>query len=470
MKRVICMLVPIFMSWSLMAAKAPEKSPSSSQLKQVLANVSGSIVKVVSEAGKVYVGTGIALERDLVLTSTLLTRNPDARLSVIRMDERRFPARLKGQDEQTAVAMLELDTPVLTPIATADNVEVGDWIALVGAFYDQFPAVQQGVVSSVSRDAVILNAAAVPGSSGGAVLNADGRLVAVLRGRFGFATAPDIRVEDESGGWTFLGRKYRSGDLSFAVPISRVSDVAAKLRRFGHVPRGWAGVHLTMNGEDRAVRVAGVQSGSPAARAGLRTKDRILTVNGSDVSTVADVARAIRGLSPGDTVRMDVQRQHLRKGIIITLEEGPKIKTEVEASTIFTDAEPPLESAGTLPMFRRFLFHSGKDAPFIFEDFRRRMRDMAVSAHHSSLEPVRRELRRLIWEIGLIEHEMERATPEHLQRLRQKMAELEAQTHKALELRERQLHEDRKSMKADFAKTRRRLDALKKKRNSEDKS
>ena len=463
MKRVIFILILAWISYSLTGMVPDQELQSSKQLKRILDDLSGSIVKVVAESGKVYVGTGIALDRDLVLTSALVTRKPDARLVVIRMDERRFPARLKGSDPRTSVALLELESPVLTPIPMASKVEVGDGVALVSAFYDQFPAVQRGVVSSVSSDAVILNAAAVPGSSGGAVLDQSGRLVAVVRGRFGYGTSPDIHVEDESGGVTILGRKFRSGDLSYAVSVNRVREISDKLRRYGHVPRGWAGVHLVVAGENRALLVSGIQSGSPAQKADLRMNDRILAVNGTDVKTVADVAEAIKDLAPGETVRLDVQRKHVRKGILITLAQAPDATARPQAPVSWIDGSSIDESAGNLPLFRSYVFQAGKDAPLILEDFRRRMRQAAVSIHHRSLEPLHGELRRLAWETGLLEKKVEGVTSVRLERLKSHLKSLKKRTREALEIRERQLEEDRRNMERDLEQVRRRLESLEKK-------
>jgi|GEM_PF-6081969 len=463
MRRLILILLLVLCSfWNLAAAFPENASESSEKLKRILDNVSNAIVKVVAEAGKVYVGTGIALEPDMVLTSALLVRNPAARLVVVRTDGSRFPARLKGRDPKTSMALLQLESSVLTPIPRAKGVEVGDWIALVGAFYDRFPAVQQGVVSSVSHDAVILNVAAVPGSSGGAVLNADGRLVAVMRGRFGYATTPDIRLESESGDMTFLGRKVHSSDLSYAIPVVRLGELADKLKRFGHVPRAWAGLRLTAGGKDRALRITGVQPGSPAERAGMLIRDHILAINGRDVVTVGDVMRTLRGLAPGDTLRLDVERDNLRKGILLTLEEDPRKRTEIAASAAEMEHDGFDDFSDTLPVFRRFLLRAGKDGSLLPGDFRKRMREMAVSVHHRSLEPFRRRLRRLVWQADLMENHMETIQSVNLERMQAELKELEQQTQKSLKARQRQLEEDRRNLTADLQRVRKRIEALKK--------
>lgn len=463
MRRMILILLLVLFSFWQLAAAFPGNDPESSQkLKHMLDNVSNAIVKVVAEAGKVYVGTGIALEPDMVLTSALLVRNPAARLVVVRMDESRFPARLKGRDPRTALALLQLESPVLTPIPRANSVEVGDWIALVGAFYDRFPAVQQGVVSSVSHDAVILNAAAVPGSSGGAVLNADGRLVAVMRGRFGYGTTPDIRIESESGDMTFLGRKFHSNDLSYAIPVVRLGELADKLKRFGHVPRAWAGLRLKTEGNDRALRIAGVQPGSPAERAGLLLHDRILAINGRDVVTVGDVMRTLRGLVPGDTLRLDIERDNLRKGILLTLEEGPQQNAGIAGSDVDFDMAAFDDFSDNLPVFRRFLLQAGKDGSRLPGDLRERVREMAVSVHHRSLEPIRRRLRRLAWQADLMENRMETIKSVNLEHMQAELKELEQQTRKSLKARQLQLEEDRRNLTADLQRIRKRIEALEK--------
>ncbi len=462
MKRLILILIPVLLGVNLMASGVDGTPIPADKLKLMLERVSGGIVQVVADAGKVYVGTGIALEPDMVLTSALLVPKLTAGVVVIRSDERRFPARLKGRDARTSVALLQLESPVLTPIPRAQGVEVGDWIVLVGAFYNRFPAVQQGMISSVSEDALILNAAAVPGSSGGAILNEQGRLVAVMRGRFGYATTPDIRVESESGGMTFLGRKFNSGDLSYAIPIERVVDLAEQLKRYGHVPRGWAGLRLTMSGSERALRVLDVQPGSPAERAGLLVHDRILSINGREVATVADVFRAMRESAPGDSLRVDVQRDKLRKGILLTLEERPDERAEIELSETEIGRYAPGDFDDTLPAFRRFVFQHGKAESPISQEFRRRMREMAVSVHHRSLEPIRRELRRLSWKAELMENGVEQATTAGMDQLRNELHKIETRVREILESRKKQLEEDRRAFARDMESVRKRLEALKK--------
>lgn len=374
MKRLLVFLLMIWMSWGL-APGAAAQEQTTVRVKDVLKKVAPSLVKVVAESGKIYVGTGIAIKKNLVLTSVLLARGPEARLTVVDTENHRFKAKIRGLDPETSMALLEVESASLQPIQMTDSIEVGDWVALVGAFYEQFPAIQQGVASSVTDNAIIINAAAVPGSAGGAVVNKDGKLVAVIRGRFGFAMAPDLLVRENSGEMVFRSPKARSGELCFAVPVHRVREVSGQLERSGRVRRGWLGLYLMWSRPDNTVRVTRVIGDSPAYRGGVRKNDRVLSVNGRDVTAITDVFAAVRDLSPGAPLKLDVQRDRLRKTLLITMGTRPESARSPNSAMWTRETLPPENSEiavdfhEILPGFQRFILQSGHE-PSLGLDFR----------------------------------------------------------------------------------------------------
>jgi S1-C subfamily serine protease len=166
------------------------------EVRLLLERVSPSLVKVVAENGRKYVATGIALEGGMVITSTEVLRRPFARLSVETTKGESIAARLAGQDKRSGLALLRLDKKALTPLAPAKPGEVGNWVALVGLFYDRFPAIFQGIISSAGDNELILNAPIAPGAAGGAVVNKKGELQGIIRGSVGFTKAPDLTFKD----------------------------------------------------------------------------------------------------------------------------------------------------------------------------------------------------------------------------------------------------------------------------------
>ena len=272
------------------------------QVKGVLHKISPSLVKVVAEDGKKYVATGIAVDADYVLTSALITRSHYNKIYLETAKGESYPATLVGKDNQTGLTLLKLDKKVLTPVRAAGKTAVGDWVALVGVFYNQFPSIYQGIVSSVSSEDLILNAPVAPGSAGGAVVNRNGELIGVIRGSFTFAFSPDYTFRDYSG--ELVVRNARSGEnLCYAVPFEKVMIISDALKKYGRIRRGWLGVQV-----DDTARVEAVSTGAPAEKAGLEKGDEIRTVDGETVQSAEDLVKSVRSLSPGGRIKIAILR------------------------------------------------------------------------------------------------------------------------------------------------------------------
>ena len=153
--------------------------------------------------------TGIALENGLVITTSLVTRHPFERISVETIKGETIAARIAGQDPRSGLTLLRLDKKGLRPMPQARQAEVGNWVALVGLFYDRFPAIFQGIISSLSENELILNAPVAPGSAGGAVVNKNGELLGIIRGSIGFSSSPDFTFKDHSAAIVVSGSKNR---------------------------------------------------------------------------------------------------------------------------------------------------------------------------------------------------------------------------------------------------------------------
>jgi serine protease Do len=291
------------------------------EVKEIKERVSPSLVKVIAENHKRYIATGVAIEKDLVLTTMLVTRHPYERIYVKTVTGETVPAKVVGKDKYQAIILLRLKDKVMRPIRIAENPEVGDWIALVGVFYNRFPAIFHGIVSSIAQDEMILNAPVFPGSPGGAVVNKKGELVAVIRGRFGVAVEPDLSVLDQKGELIMRGQKIQSKSLCFAVPASMVRDITGQLKRYGRVRRGWLGVHLWSGSTESGAVIASLTARSPALTAGLKEGDRIVSINGVEIGEISDVGRIVRSLAPGHVARIMVERGRHRTAFDVELGE-----------------------------------------------------------------------------------------------------------------------------------------------------
>ncbi len=221
-------------------------------------------------------------------------------------DGTQLPAKVIGTDELTDVALIKVNAPNPLPaVSWGDSrvVEVGDWIIAAGNPFGLGGSVTAGIVSARGRDLgagpfddfIQLDAPINPGNSGGPVFDTDGHVVGV-----------NTAIVSPTGGSVGIG---------FAIPSEIASRIIGELRDKGHIDRGWLGVSVQDNPAatdgDRAVGVmiAAVDRTGPAARAGVRPGDVLLSVNGEKVETTRGVIRFIAAMPPGNQVRLQIKRQ-----------------------------------------------------------------------------------------------------------------------------------------------------------------
>jgi serine protease Do len=274
------------------------------EIRTVLNRVSPSMVKVVAENARKYVATGIALEDELVITTTLVTRHPFERLSVETTKGETIMAVIAGQDARSGLTLLRLKKRGPRPMPHAERTEVGNWVALVGLFYDRFPSIFQGIISSCSENELILNAPVAPGSAGGAVVNKKGELLGIIRGSVGFSFTPEYTFRDHSAAIVVSGSRSESGKLCYAIPVGQVRRIADKLKTTGRAVPGWLGINFSSDSN----MVLEVLKESPAAKAGIAKGDRIEEIAGKPIASFRDILGALEFRFSGDRIDLTVNR------------------------------------------------------------------------------------------------------------------------------------------------------------------
>jgi serine protease Do len=260
------------------------------------------------------IGSGFIISSDgYVLTAAHVVDDAES-FTVTLLDPRGWPeevpATLVGSDPQTDCALLKLDTkrklPSLT-LGSAQDVDVADWVVVIGSPYGLERSVSVGVVSAKGRTDIIpgsrtsfvdfiqTDAAINPGNSGGPVLGLDGRVI-------GIANAVNTTGQG----------------IGFAIPIDVARAVVDDLRVHGQVRRGWLGLSVVDLTPDVArsfgrpsysgVMVSDVVAGSPAQRAGLRAGDIILEVDRTPVQRAQALRWKVAQTGPGSLLRVRVAR------------------------------------------------------------------------------------------------------------------------------------------------------------------
>ncbi len=277
-------------------------------------------------------GSGVIMTADgHILTNNHVIAGADS-IQVWLHDGRGATASVVGSDPATDLAVLHIDMPDLSPIelGDSDQTRVGDTVLAIGNPLNIGLSVTQGIVSALERyspqlrsyeEYIQTDATIHQGNSGGALIDAQGRLL-------GINTLIFTASQGGGSGYTGIG-------ISFAIPVSLAVFVMQDLIDYGEVIRGWLGVSvdplLTVDGSRYALLVVAVTPDSPAAKAGLRLGDMITHIDGEAVSDGRMTMQKIGRLRPGDNIAISVlrEKQSLELGAIIgTLSQAPAARGE----------------------------------------------------------------------------------------------------------------------------------------------
>ncbi len=270
-------------------------------------------------------GSGVIVSSDgYILTNNHVIEGADE-LKVTLADDRDFPARVVGTDPKTDVAVLKIEAeglPVLT-LADSDRVRVGDIAFAVGNPLGVGQTVTMGIVSAKGRsrlgllervsgyeDFIQTDAAINMGNSGGALIDARGRLIGV-----------NSAIISPSRGNIGIG---------FAIPVNLARFIMNSLVETGSVARGYLGVtsdtltaelaeQLGLARGTRGVIITEIDAASPAEAAGLRRADVIVALNGQTVLTWEDLRVLVAQSLPDSKVSLKVLRDGQARTVEVEL-------------------------------------------------------------------------------------------------------------------------------------------------------
>ncbi len=254
-----------------------------------------------------------------------------SRVTVIFANGTEAEARILGQDLDSDLAVIKVDLPAseLTPVALGDSdaMRPGHLAVAIGNPFGQEFTLTSGIVSAVGRtirsgnspysipEAIQTDAAINPGNSGGPLLDRLGRVIGI-----------NTQIISQSGSNSGVG---------FAVPVNIAKRVVPALVENGRYEYAFLGISgETFTSSDAADRglppdtrgalIERVEANGPAARAGIRANDVIVSVDGAPVQSMDDlISYMVKNTSPGDTISVEVIRDGQRMSVDITLGTRP---------------------------------------------------------------------------------------------------------------------------------------------------
>ena len=233
-------------------------------------------------------------------------------IQVTLSDNRKFKAKLIGTNKNTDLAVLKIEANNLQTLelANSDAAEIGEWTLAVGNPFDLTSTVTAGIISAKGRSLKILpnreaiesfiqtDAAVNPGNSGGALVDAEGRLLGI-----------NTAIATQTG--AFQG-------YSFAIPIDLVKRIVDDIINYGSYQRAFLGVSIYPLDSKSAkeldvdisqgVVIESIEDRSSAQYAGLNQKDIITKVNNRVIKDIPDLAEIVGRSKVGDTLDISIVR------------------------------------------------------------------------------------------------------------------------------------------------------------------
>jgi len=271
------------------------------------------------ESKELGLGSGVIVSvNGFILTNNHVIEGADE-LSVSLPDGREFRAKVVGTDPKTDIAVVKIeadDLPMIT-LADSDKLRVGDIVFAIGNPLGIGQTVTMGIVSAKGRNSLGLidgghgyesfiqtDAAINMGNSGGALVDAKGRLVGINS--------------------AIVSTTHGNIGIGLAIPVNLAASIMNSLTESGSVTRGYLGVSvepvssevaetLGLKKDTKAVIITFVTPGGPAEKAGLKRSDAILSIESKPVTSVQDLRLLVSQIPPDTEITLVIVREGKEK-------------------------------------------------------------------------------------------------------------------------------------------------------------
>ena len=304
----------------------------------VSAAVSNAVVSIaIATNNGNALGSGVIFDKDgHIITNNHVVAGA-SQIQVTLADGRVYDAETTGTDPATDLAVIQLkdapDNLTVAQLGDSDKLATGQDVMAIGNPLGLSSTVTTGIISALNRpvvnsqnedgsgdsavytNAIQIDAAINPGNSGGPLFDEKGRVIGITS-----SIATMGRSGGGEGGSGSIG-------IGFAIPVKLADKVAKQLIKSGAATHAYLGVTLdtdgaTADGEKRAgAKITSVESGSPADKAGLKTNDVVVAIDGKTTAQGSALTGYVRQYSANDKVKLTVIRNSKKQDIDVTLAE-----------------------------------------------------------------------------------------------------------------------------------------------------
>ena len=304
----------------------------------VSAAVSNAVVSIAVATDKGNaLGSGVIFDKEgHIITNNHVVAGA-SKIQVTLADGRVYDAETTGTDPATDLAVIQLkdapDNLTVAQLGDSDKLATGQDVMAIGNPLGLSSTVTTGIISALNRpvvnsqnedgsgdsavytNAIQIDAAINPGNSGGPLFDEKGRVIGITS-----SIATMGRSGGGEGGSGSIG-------IGFAIPVKLADKVAKQLIKSGAATHAYLGVTLdtdgaTADGEKRAgAKITSVESGSPADKAGLKTNDVVVAIDGKTTAQGSALTGYVRQYSANDKVKLTVIRNSKKQDIDVTLAE-----------------------------------------------------------------------------------------------------------------------------------------------------
>ena len=303
----------------------------------VSAAVSNAVVSigVVTDRGEAL-GSGVIFDKEgHIITNNHVVAGA-SKIQVTLADGRVYDAETTGTDPATDLAVIQLknapDNLTVAQLGDSDKLATGQDVMAIGNPLGLSSTVTTGIISALDRpvvnsqsedgssgsavytNAIQIDAAINPGNSGGPLFDEKGQVIGIT------SSIATMSRSSSEGGSGSIG-------IGFAIPVKLADKVAKQLIKSGTATHAYLGVTLdtagaTADGEKRGgAKITSVESGSPADKAGLKTNDVVIAIDGKTTAQGSALTGYVRQYSANDKVKLTIIRDSKKQDIDVTLAE-----------------------------------------------------------------------------------------------------------------------------------------------------